>query len=134
MTNQTRLGESDIIAFVTIVDVGRAKRFYGEALGLRLLSEEPPFALVLEANGILLRLVMAEEVPPRLGTALGWRVTDLEAVLTELQERGVKFERNSGMQQDQLGIWTAPTGARVAWFKDPDGNLLSVSEHPEVTL
>src|SRR5271167_3847691 len=126
MTNQSELSKSDIIAFVTIVDVARAKHFYGEIVGLRLVSEEPPFALVFDANGIMLRLVMAKELPPRFGTALGWRVADLPAAVSELQRAGVSFERFPGMQQDHLGIWTAPTGAKVAWFKDPDGNLLSV--------
>ena len=82
----------------------------------------------------MLRLVMAKEIPPRFGTALGWRVADIASMVAELSAAGVMFERYPGMPQDQLGIWTAPTGAKVAWFKDPDGNLLSISEHPEVTL
>jgi catechol 2,3-dioxygenase-like lactoylglutathione lyase family enzyme len=134
MTAQHALKHCDIIAFVPVVDVARAKHFYGGSLGLQLLSEEPPFALVFNANGIMLRLVMAKEIPPRFGTALGWRVADIASMVAELSAAGVTFERYPGMPQDQLGIWTAPTGAKVAWFKDPDGNLLSISEHPEVTL
>jgi catechol 2,3-dioxygenase-like lactoylglutathione lyase family enzyme len=134
MTTHNKLTNFDIIAFVPIVDVARAKHFYRETLGLPLLSEEPPFAVVFNANGIMLRLVMAKELPPRLGTTLGWRVVDLASVVTELSAAGVAFEQYPGMPQDQLGIWTAPTGAKVAWFKDPDGNLLSISEHPEVNL
>lgn len=134
MTNQNKLRDFDIIAFVPVVDVERARHFYAETLGLQFLSEERPFALVFNANGVMLRLVIAKEIPPRFGTALGWRVGDIASVVAELSTAGVTFERYPGMPQDQLGIWIAPTGAKVAWFKDPDGNVLSISEHPEVTL
>src|SRR5690349_18622216 len=134
MTHENKLAKFDIFGFVPIVDVPRAKQFYGGTLGLPLLSEEPPFALVFNANGIMLRLVMAKELPPRFGTALGWRVKDIASAVAELSAAGVTFERYPGMAQDQMGIWTTPTGSKVAWFKDPDGNLLSVSEHPEVAL
>jgi catechol 2,3-dioxygenase-like lactoylglutathione lyase family enzyme len=132
MAKPSGLGSYNIIAFVTIVDVERAKRFYADTLGLRLVSEEPPFALVFDANGIMIRLGMGKELPPAHGTVLGWQVPDIEAAVRALQASGVQFERYGFMKQDDSGIWTAPTGARVAWFKDPDGNILSVSEHPEV--
>lgn len=125
------LGKYNIIGFVTIVDVARAKEFYGEKLGLRLVSEEPPFALVFEANGIMLRLGMAKELPQFHGTVLGWQVPDIHAAVAELEHAGVRFERYEFVKQDAQGIWTTPTGAKVAWFKDPDGNTLSLSEHPE---
>jgi hypothetical protein len=80
----------------------------------------------------MLRLGMAKDLPPARGTVLGWQVPDIKAAVQELEQAGVRFERYGGMRQDELGIWTAPTGARVAWFKDPDGNVLSVSEHPEL--
>lgn len=131
MKTQAGLGQYDVIGFITIVDVERAKRFYGETLGLRLVSEEPPFALVFDANGIMLRLVMAKELPATVGTVLGWQVSEIESVVRSLAAGGVVFERYGFFEQDELGIWTAPTGARIAWFKDPDGNTLSVSEHPE---
>ncbi|HLH09374.1 MAG TPA: VOC family protein [Terriglobales bacterium] len=134
MRSEKPLTNFDVIAFVPIVDTARAKHFYRDTLGLELLSEEPPFALVFNANGIMLRLVIAKELPARFGTALGWRVTDITSRVSELAAAGVTFERYPGMPQDQLGIWTAPGGAKVAWFKDPDGNVLSISEHPEVTL
>lgn len=132
MSEKNALAAADIIAFVPIVDIAQAKHFYGEVLGLQLLSEEPPFAIVFDANGIMLRLVIAKELPPRFGTALGWRVADVAPTVKKLAGAGISFERYDGMGQDSLGIWTAPTGARVAWFKDPDGNLLSISEHPEL--
>jgi catechol 2,3-dioxygenase-like lactoylglutathione lyase family enzyme len=129
MTTPGKLARFDIVAFVPIVDVARAKRFYEETLGLQLLDEELPFALVFSANGTMLRLVIAKELPPSFGTVLGWRVADIASVVSELSAAGVTFERYPGMLQDHVGIWTSPTGAKVAWFKDPDGNLLSISEH-----
>jgi catechol 2,3-dioxygenase-like lactoylglutathione lyase family enzyme len=136
MTQATRLGRFNIIGFASIVDVERAKAFYRNTLGLRLIHEEPPFALVFDANGIMIRLGMAKELHPGPGTVLGWQVTNIEAVMKELQEAGVRFVHYNleWMNQDELGIWTSPTGARVAWFKDPDGNTLSLSEHPELNL
>ena len=125
------LSKYNIIGFVTIVDVDRAKEFYGGKLGLRLVSEEPPFALVFEANGIMLRLGMGKELPPSRGTVLGWEVPDAVAAVKELMQAGIQFERYDFVKQDELGIWTTPTGSKVAWFKDPDGNILGISEHPE---
>lgn len=129
MAERGGLGKHNLIAFVPIVDVERAKAFYGDTLGLRLVAEEPPFALVFEANGIMLRLVMAKKLPESFGTVLGWEVAEIGREVKSLQQSGVRFERYEGMEQDSLGIWTTPTGAKVAWFKDPDGNLLSVSQH-----
>ena len=120
------------VRFTIIVDVDRAKDFYRDTLGLRLVAEEPPFAPVFEANGIMLRLGMAKELPSARGTVLGCQVPDLTTAVQELGQAGIHFERYPQMKQDELGIWTAPTGAKVAWFKDPDGNILSVSEHPEL--
>jgi catechol 2,3-dioxygenase-like lactoylglutathione lyase family enzyme len=132
MSEYAGLGKYNIIGFVTIVDVARAKEFYRDTLGLRLLSEEPPYALVFEANGIMLRLGMGKELPPARGTVLGWEVPDVATVVKQLGQAGVRFERYDFMKQDELGIWTTPTGAKVSWFKDPDGNILSVSEHTEL--
>ncbi len=132
MAHSSGLSKYDIIGFVSIVDVPRARGFYRDTLGLRLGREEPPFALVFEANGIMLRLVMAKELPPSHGTVLGWQVPEITAAVQGLGQAGVHFERYEGMNQDEHAIWTTPTGAKVAWFKDPDGNTLSVSEHPEM--
>jgi catechol 2,3-dioxygenase-like lactoylglutathione lyase family enzyme len=131
MSQHARLGKYNIIGFVTIVDVDRARAFYRDTLGLRLVSEEPPFALVFDANGIMLRLGMGKTLPQVPGTVLGWQVPDVTAAVKDLAKAGVRFERYPPMKQDELGVWTAPTGAKVAWFKDPDGNILSLSEHPE---
>ena len=132
MSQQSGLGKYNIIGFVPIVDVSRARDFYRDTLGLRLVIEEPPFALVFDANGIMLRLGMSKEIMPAHGTVLGWQVPEINTTVKELAQAGVQFERYKGMDQDELGIWTSPTGAKVAWFKDPDGNILSLSEHPEL--
>jgi catechol 2,3-dioxygenase-like lactoylglutathione lyase family enzyme len=132
MSPLTGLGKYNIIGFVNIVDVDQAKAFYRDTLGLHLISEEPPFALVFEANGIMLRLGMVKELAPARGTVLGWQVPDISAAIRQLEEAGVRFERYGQLKQDELGIWASPTGAKVAWFKDPDGNILSLSEHPEL--
>ena len=131
MSQPAGLSKFNIIGFVTIVDVAKAKEFYRDKLGLRLVSEEPPFALVFDANGIMLRLVMGRERPAGHGTVLGWQVQDIASIVRKLEKVGVRFERYDFAKQDELGIWTTPTGAKVAWFKDPDGNVLSISEHPE---
>lgn len=130
MAQPCELAQCNIIGFITIVDVPRARDFYRDTLGLRLVSEEPPFALVFEANGIMLRLGMAKELPPAHGTVLGWQVPEINATVANLVQAGVQFERFQGMPQDELGIWSSPSGAKVAWFKDPDGNILSVTEFP----
>ncbi len=132
MSQHSELGKYNIIGFISIVDVPRAITFYRDTLGLRLVSEEPPFAVVFDANGIMLRLGMAKELPPAHGTVLGWQVPEIIGTVKNLQQGGVRFERFGGMNQDELGIWTAPSGAKVAWFKDPDGNILSVTEFTEL--
>lgn len=125
------LAKYNVIAFVTIVDVERAKLFYRDTLGLTLVSEEPPFALVFDANGIMVRLGMAQTLPEAHGTILGWQVPAIDTAVENLAQRGVEFVRFEGLTQNAREIWTSPTGARVAWFRDPDGNILSLSEHPE---
>jgi catechol 2,3-dioxygenase-like lactoylglutathione lyase family enzyme len=130
MSRDSKLGKYDIVGFISIVDVPRAINFYRDTLGLRLVSEEPPFALVFDANGIMLRLGMAKELPPAHGTVLGWQVPEIATTVSNLQQAGVRFERYAGLDQDELGVWAAPSGAKVAWFKDPDGNILSVTEFP----
>ncbi len=130
MPESARLGQYDIVAFVNIVDIDRARDFYRDTLGLQFLGDEKPYALVFDAHGIMLRLVIGKTLPQIVGTVLGWKVPDAVVAVKELTRAGVQFERYPGMLQDDLGIWTTPTGAKVAWFKDPDGNTLSVSQHP----
>jgi catechol 2,3-dioxygenase-like lactoylglutathione lyase family enzyme len=131
MTQSAGLSGYRVVAFVNIVDIERAKSFYRDTLGLRLVSEDLPFALVFDANGIMLRLSIVKSHSPSPGTVLGWQVADITSAVRDLARAGVQFERYDFLQQDEFGIWTSPTAARVAWFKDPDGNVLSLSEHPE---
>ena len=129
MAKQFRLSDQSIIGFVATSDPDRAKKFYRDTLGLPLVSEEMPFALVFDAHGTMLRVATVETVVPASYTVLGWHVPNIVAAAKALSEAGVRFERYPGMQQDELGIWSSPSGASVAWFKDPDGNTLSISQH-----
>ena len=121
------LANSDIVAFVPTKDSENARTFYEGVLGLRFISDDG-FALVFDANGIMIRVVKLQQFTPVQYTILGWQVMEIEKVVARLQQQGVHFERYGFFQQDELGIWTAPGGDKVAWFKDPDGNTLSVSE------
>jgi len=122
------LGSTNIVAFVAIRDAERARAFYEGVLGLRFVKDDG-FALVFEANGIMVRAAKMKEFTPVQYTVLGWQVSKIEDAVQGLAKRGVKFEIFGFFKQDELGIWTAPTGDKVAWFKDPDGNILSVSQH-----
>jgi catechol 2,3-dioxygenase-like lactoylglutathione lyase family enzyme len=122
------LGSAAVIAFVGVTDAARAKAFYADILGLRFVNEEPSHALVFDANGTMLRVSIVPQVAPARYTVLGWRVTDIAATIEALAGKGVRFERFPSFGQDERGIWTAPDGTRVAWFKDPDGNVLSVTQ------
>jgi predicted enzyme related to lactoylglutathione lyase len=122
------LGSTNIVAFVPITDTAKARAFYEGVVGLCFVKDDG-FAIVLDANGIMVRAAKMKEVKPAQFTILGWQVTDIESVVRSLQKKGVHFETFGFFKQDELGIWTAPTGDKVAWFKDPDGNILSVSQH-----
>jgi catechol 2,3-dioxygenase-like lactoylglutathione lyase family enzyme len=121
------LADSPIIAFVAITQRERSCAFYADVLGLKLTGEDP-FALTFDAGGTLLRLALVEQLQPRGFTVLGWLVADIAASVRKLVSRGVEFKRYDFMQQDALGIWRAPDGAQVAWFPDPDGNTLSITQ------
>jgi len=123
------LGSTNLIAFVPTRDAGKARAFYEGMLGLKFVADDG-FAMVLDANGIMIRVAkVGKDFSPAQFTILGWQVSGIEKVVAGLQAKGVQFERYGFLKQDELGIWTAPTGDKVAWFKDPDGNVLSVSEY-----
>jgi catechol 2,3-dioxygenase-like lactoylglutathione lyase family enzyme len=122
------LGTADIVAFVAITDGERARAFYEGVLGLQFVKDDG-FAVVFHANGIMIRAAKMKEVKPAQFTVLGWQVTGIEDMVQALREKGVHFEIFGFFKQDESGIWTAPTGDKVAWFKDPDGNILSISQH-----
>jgi catechol 2,3-dioxygenase-like lactoylglutathione lyase family enzyme len=121
------LGSSKVVAFVATAAPARARVFYANTLGLSLVSEDS-FALVFDAGGTMLRVSIVQEVRPAGYTVLGWTVPDISAAVRDLAQRGVRFQRYDGLEQDAQGIWTAPGGARVAWFHDPDGNTLSLTQ------
>jgi predicted enzyme related to lactoylglutathione lyase len=121
------LNKSKLICFAATTEPTEAKAFYGDTLGLSLLGESP-FALVFDANGTMLRVQKVRELSPAAYTTLGWEVGDIRSTIQRLCKKGARFERYDGMPQDELGIWTTPDGSKVAWFKDPDGNILSLTE------
>jgi catechol 2,3-dioxygenase-like lactoylglutathione lyase family enzyme len=126
-TLPSKLGSHEIIAFVATRDADRAKTFYRDTLGLTLLSEDP-FAVVFDAHGTMLRVTTVPQVAAATYTVLGWRVPNIVTASDDLRNAGVTFERYAGMRQDERGVWKSPSGARVAWFKDPDGNTLSITQ------
>ena len=123
------LSLADVIAFVPTTDLERARDFYGEVLGLRLLGQDE-YALVCDANGTMVRIAAVETFEPAAHTVLGWQVRDIRADVRDLVTRGVQFLRYAGMEQDEDGVWTTPGGEKVAWFADPDGNTLSLTQFP----
>jgi catechol 2,3-dioxygenase-like lactoylglutathione lyase family enzyme len=121
------LENCDIIAFAATTQPERARAFYCDVLGLRF-EEDSPFALVVRMANATLRIQKVQAFTPLPFTALGWEVSNIKATAKQLLDKGVKFERFEGMSQDDLGIWVSPSGAMVCWFKDPDGNVLSLTQ------
>lgn len=121
------LNNASIKAFVPTTKTAEAKLFYKGILGLKLLSEDN-YALEFEANGILLRIAIVSELNPHAFTVLGWNVPDISATIKSLNEKGLECKKYDFMEQDGLGVWTSPNGSKVAWFNDPDGNVLSLTE------
>ena len=121
------LNNANIKAFVPTTKPDEAKVFYKDILGLKLLSEDG-YALEFEANGILVRVSIVPELKPHAFTILGWNVPDISSTIKSLNEKGVECKKYDFMEQGSLGIWTSPNGSKVAWFNDPDGNVLSLTE------
>lgn len=121
------LGHEKLMAFVAARDLDQARAFYRDILGLQLVSEDR-MALVFDAAGTTLRVAAVPDMMGAKYTVLGWQVGDIAQTVAKLAEAGVHLERYAGMTQDEAGIWKSPIGARVAWFKDPDGNTLSITQ------
>jgi catechol 2,3-dioxygenase-like lactoylglutathione lyase family enzyme len=121
------LESSAVIAFAGSADLGRARAFYEQVLGLPVV-EQNDFACVFDANGTMLRVTAVGEVARAGYTVLGWRVRDIAAMARGLAAMGVRFLRYDGLDQDDDGVWTTPAGDKVAWFADPDGNVLSLTQ------
>ena len=121
------LVKNESISFVATRDPVKSRAFYEGTLGLLLVADEH-FALVFELNGHMLRIAKVDELAPAQHTILGWHVSDISETARSLSSCGVVFEQFDGMVHDELGIWASPSGAKVAWFKDPDGNILSLTQ------
>ena len=120
------LGGQRLMAFIPVSDLPTATAFYSDLLGLSV-TEQTPYAVVLDAGGTMLRLAQVDDLRPQPFTIAGWQVSDMEAAIAALAAKGVLFLRYAGMDQDATGIWSTPGGDQVAWFADPDGNTLSLT-------
>lgn len=123
------LGNQELKAFVPTVNPEKARMFYKDILGLKLLAEDN-YALEFDANGTLLRVIIVAELRPQVFTILGWNVDDIFSKIRLLNSHNIFCEKYDFLEQDDLGIWTVPGGSKVAWFKDPDGNILSLTGSP----
>jgi catechol 2,3-dioxygenase-like lactoylglutathione lyase family enzyme len=122
------LASGTIVGFLLTKDYDKARAFFEGALGFQFVSVDQ-YALVMNAGGTMIRIARVQDFTPAQNTVLGWEVQNIEAIVTWLKNRGVTFAKYPFVQDRELGIWTTPTGDKVAWFKDPDGNVLSVSQH-----
>ncbi len=127
MSHGAPLGDAELVAFVASADLDRAQRFYEGTLGLELL-ERTPFACVFRAPNATLRVTAVERGLRAGYTVLGWRVDDIRDVVRRLRAGGIELLRYEGLEQDTDGAWHSPGGARIAWFQDPDGNVLSITQ------
>jgi catechol 2,3-dioxygenase-like lactoylglutathione lyase family enzyme len=122
------LSAGKLVGFVPTTDSSRSRKFYEDKLGLKFVSDDQ-FALVMQAGESMIRIAKVGKFTPAQYTVMGWEVTDIGATVKWLNERGVIFEKYPFVQDQKQGIWTTPNGDKVAWFKDPDGNMLSLSQH-----
>jgi catechol 2,3-dioxygenase-like lactoylglutathione lyase family enzyme len=123
------LANASLVAFSATADGKRARAFYEGMLGLQFMSEDE-FAILYDANGVSLRIQKVARVDPRPFTVLGWSVSSIDAAVSQLMAKGAVFERYASLQQDPRGVWRSPSGAKIAWLKDPDGNVISLTEPP----
>jgi catechol 2,3-dioxygenase-like lactoylglutathione lyase family enzyme len=121
------LGNATLITFAATAQTERALAFYRDRLGLTLI-EETEYALVFRAGSTMLRLQRVVAFEPQPFTALGWDVPDIRATVAALKTAGIELERNTYVELDADGIWWTPHGNAIAWFKDPDGNTLSLTQ------
>lgn len=118
-----------LIGFANTAKPDAARKFYRDTLGLKLVSEDP-FAIVFDVGGTMLRVAKVDEVVIAPYTVLGFAVDDIQSEAKALTKKGVKFQHFQGLQQDEWGVWTSPARAKIAWMKDPDGNVLSLTQFP----
>ena len=118
---------AQVVLFLAITDADRSRTFYEDVLGLTFMSDDP-FALVFRTDDRILRLAKVKTMNPAPYTALGWNVVDIKSAVDGLVAKGIDFQVFAGMAQDEQGVWHSPSGAKVAWFRDPDGNGLSLTQ------
>jgi catechol 2,3-dioxygenase-like lactoylglutathione lyase family enzyme len=123
------LTSGKMVGFIETTDYEKARAFYEGKLGFAFVSQDQ-FALVVQAGEHHIRIARVADFTPFAGTVLGWEVTDVKAVVLWLKDRGVVTEKYPFVPDKELGIWKSPSGNQVAWFKDPDGNVLSVNDNP----
>ncbi len=128
MATQSILADAKAGCFVCVTDRARAKAFYGETLGLTLIYEDN-FATVFDSNGTTLRVSAARDFHPQPFTVLGWEVPDIKTSVKALKAAVIEFVRVPVLPQAASGIWSPAPGVFVAWFKDPEGNMLSIAQH-----
>ena len=117
------------VLFLATANAERSRSFYERVLGLAFVADEPP-ALVFRVGDSMLRIQKVEQVHAAPYTTLGWAVSDIRQTVRDLHAAGVVFQRYDGLNQDGDGVWHAPSGAFVAWFRDPDGHVLSLTQFP----
>ena len=120
------LAAANLVGFLATRDPARSRSFFAETLGLELVADDA-FALVFDSNGTQVRVVKVAESTPLPFTVMGWETGEFDETVSGLTARGIAFERFPQLEQDSMGVWNAPGGTRIAWFKDPDGNLLSIA-------
>lgn len=121
------LGSEKVIVFVPSTDLERSREFFTGILGLAV-EEVTPFTCVLRTSDTMMRITKVDELRPQPFTVLGWAVPEIRQIVKDLAVRGVHFTRYKGMRQDDDGVWETPRGDLVAWFADPDGNTLSLTQ------
>lgn len=122
------LASMNMMGFILTKDYDKSRAFYESNLGFEFVSVDK-FALVMKAGKSMIRIVKLPTFSPLQSTVLGWEVDDIETMVEWLAKRGVVFEKYPFVQDQETGIWVTPNGDKVAWFKDPDGNILSISQH-----
>jgi catechol 2,3-dioxygenase-like lactoylglutathione lyase family enzyme len=122
------LASGKLVGFVPTKDSTKTREFYEGKLGFQFVSDDQ-FALVMQAGESMIRIAKTKDFTPAQYTVMGWEVPDVEVMVQWLNKRGVKFEKYPFIKDQESGIWITPNGDKVAWFKDPDGNVLSLSQH-----
>lgn len=115
------------VSFIATTNPVECRHFYENILNLTCLHEDD-YALVFSLGSSSLRIQKVDTIPTVNYTVLGWEVDDIRVCAAELICKGISFEQFAQLSQDSQGVWNSPSGASIAWFKDPDGNTLSLTQ------